>query len=111
MFGAMDLSVTDDGKRAGHEQPAQIAVTLFADTAEPVLAPPLECCFGTSPIQAEKSRPDRKIFGSATVATTAVASTEPTPGASSSLMLISLDRCQAVISRSNSRICSLNLRN
>src|SRR5450759_5166480 len=53
--------------------------------------PPLECCFGTSPIQAEKLRPDRKTFGSATVATTAVASTGPTPGASSSLMLISLD--------------------
>ena len=66
MFGAMDLGVTDDGERAGHEQAAQIAVTLFADTAEPVLAP-LECCFGTSPIQAEKLRPDRKAFGSATL--------------------------------------------
>src|SRR5258707_9038052 len=44
--------------------------------------PPLECCFGTIPIQAEKLRPDRKDFGSATVATTAVASTGPTPGAS-----------------------------
>src|SRR3954467_9976638 len=64
--------------------------------------PPLECCLGTRPIQAEKLRPDRKTFGSATVATTAVASTGPTPGASSSLILISLDRCQAVISRSNS---------
>src|SRR6476620_9240618 len=73
--------------------------------------PPLECCFGTIPIQAEKLRPDRKDFGSATVATTAVASTGPTPGASSSLMLISLDRCQALISRSNSSICSLILRN
>src|SRR4051794_1289612 len=64
--------------------------------------PPLECCLGTRPIQAEKLRPDRKAFGSATVATTAVASTGPTPGASSSLILISLDRCQAVTSRSNS---------
>ena len=26
----------------------------------------IECCFGTSPIQAEKLRPDRKTFGSAT---------------------------------------------
>jgi len=25
--------------------------------------PPLECCFGTSPIQAEKFRPDRKVLG------------------------------------------------
>ena len=30
MFGAIDLGVTDDRKRAGHEQAAQIAVTLFA---------------------------------------------------------------------------------
>jgi hypothetical protein len=38
MFGAVDLGVTDDGERAGHEQAAQIAVTLFTDIAEPVLA-------------------------------------------------------------------------
>ena len=38
MFGAMDLGVTDDGERAGHEQAAQIAVTLFAYIAEPVFA-------------------------------------------------------------------------
>ena len=42
--------------------------------------PPLEFCLGTSPIQAEKLRPDRKAFGSATVATRAVASAGPTPG-------------------------------
>src|SRR5580693_4215980 len=35
--------------------------------------PPLECCLGTSPIQAEKLRPDRKAVGSATLATRAVA--------------------------------------
>src|SRR5450631_2800013 len=39
MLGAMDLGVADDGERTGHEQAAQIAVTLLADTAEPVLAP------------------------------------------------------------------------
>src|ERR1700693_1080847 len=38
MFGAMDLGVTDDRKRPGHEQAAQIAVTLLAYIAEPVLA-------------------------------------------------------------------------
>src|SRR5271155_2444574 len=38
MFGAVDLGVTDDGERAGYEQAAQIAVTLFAYIAEPVLA-------------------------------------------------------------------------
>src|SRR6516165_12128258 len=31
--------------------------------------PPLEFCLGTSPIQAAKSRPQRKDFGSATLAT------------------------------------------
>src|SRR6478609_8848721 len=38
MFGAMDLGIANDGQRASHEQAAQIAVTLFADAAEPVLA-------------------------------------------------------------------------
>src|SRR5438105_14722974 len=42
--------------------------------------PPLECCLGTNPIQAEKLRPDRKLFGSPTLATSAVASNGPTPG-------------------------------
>src|ERR1700745_296700 len=59
--------------------------------------PPLECCFGTSPIQAEKFRPDRKAFGSGTLATRAVASAGPTPGIASSRLLVSLDRCQTVI--------------
>src|SRR5450756_2521671 len=39
MLGAMDLGIADDGERTGDEQAAQIAVTLLADTAEPVLAP------------------------------------------------------------------------
>src|SRR5271166_6636321 len=39
MLGAVDLGVADDGECTGHEQAAQIAVTLLADTAEPVLAP------------------------------------------------------------------------
>jgi metallo-beta-lactamase superfamily protein len=49
----------------------------------------LPTAFGTSPIQAEKSRPDRKAFGSATLATRAVASAGPTPGISSSRLLAS----------------------
>jgi hypothetical protein len=51
--------------------------------------------------------PDRNAFGSATLATKAVASAGPTPGMSSSRLLVSLDRCQAMIIRSNSRICAL----
>src|SRR5262245_57119389 len=73
--------------------------------------PPLEFCLGTSPIQAEKSRPDRKAFGSATLATSAVAGACPTPGISSSRLLVSLDRCQAIMRRSNSRICAFSIRN
>ena len=36
MFAAVDFSITDDGERAGHEQAAQIAVTLLADTPKSV---------------------------------------------------------------------------
>ena len=39
MPGSVNLGVTDDGECTGHEQAAQIAVTVFADAAEPVLAP------------------------------------------------------------------------
>src|SRR5262245_54510888 len=73
--------------------------------------PPLECCFGTSPIQAEKSRPDWKALGSATLATKAVAQRRTTPGISSSRLLAALDRCQAMIRRSNSSIRALIIRN
>jgi hypothetical protein len=34
----MDFGIADHGERTSHEQAAQIAVTLFADTAGPVLA-------------------------------------------------------------------------
>src|SRR6516225_9218023 len=34
MSGAVDLGIADDGQRARGEQAAQIAVSLFADTAE-----------------------------------------------------------------------------
>ena len=36
MLGAMDLGIADHGQRAGREQAAQIAITLFADAAKPV---------------------------------------------------------------------------
>ena len=37
VFGAVDLGIADDGECTGDEQAAQIAVTLFADAAEPIL--------------------------------------------------------------------------
>src|SRR4051812_1047913 len=79
MPGAMDLGVADYSQCAGHEQAAQIAVALFADTPSRSF-PPLECCFGTNTIQAEKLRPDRKVLGSATFATRAVASIHSSDG-------------------------------
>ena len=39
MLDAINLGIATDGQRAGHEQAAQITVTLLTDTAEPVLAP------------------------------------------------------------------------
>src|ERR1039458_8482343 len=56
--------------------------------------PPLECCLGTSPTQAEKLRPDRKAFGSAMLATRAVPNIGPTPGIASSRLLASSPRQQ-----------------
>src|SRR5215468_3685248 len=42
--------------------------------------PPVECCRGTSPIHAAKSRPDLKALGSVTVDAMAVAPITPIPG-------------------------------
>src|SRR4029453_8372269 len=82
MLGAVDFGVSDHRQRASAEQRAQVSVALFRDVAELSL-PPLEFCFGTSPTQAEKSRPDRNAPGSAMLATSAVASAGPTPGTAS----------------------------
>ena len=79
----------DDGRAA------RMRDLLLADAAELVM-PPLGCCFGTSPIQAEKSRPDRNAVGSATLATRAVASAGPTPGIS--LLVAILANCKATLS-------------
>jgi hypothetical protein len=39
MLCAMDLGIANHGEGAGGEQAAQIAIALFADTSELVLAP------------------------------------------------------------------------
>jgi len=36
ILGAVDLGIANDGECTGHEQAAQIAIPLFADTAEPI---------------------------------------------------------------------------
>ena len=78
MFAAVGLGIADDRERASHKQAAQITITCLLILPS-VSLPPLERCFGTSPTQAEKFGPDRKAFGSATLATRAVASAGPTP--------------------------------
>jgi hypothetical protein len=69
-----------------------MAQAILAILLASAMAATLVGCFGTSPSQAEKFRPDRKAFGSATLATRAVASAGPMPGISSSRLLVSLDR-------------------
>src|SRR5262249_26165434 len=54
--------------------------------------PPVECCRGTSPIHAAKSRPDLKALGSVTVEAMAVAPITPIPGTVSRRQLISSGR-------------------
>jgi hypothetical protein len=61
-----DLGITNDREGAGDEQAAQIAVPCLLILPSLSL-PPLECCFGTNPIQAEKLRPERKALGSVTL--------------------------------------------
>jgi hypothetical protein len=78
--------------------------TVLRETVPSFSRPPLEFCFGTRPIHAEKSRPERKAFGSATLATSAVASAGPTPGMASSRLQVSFDRCQSTRRRSRMRI-------
>jgi hypothetical protein len=92
-----------------HKQTAQIAVTLFAYMAEPVLA--TRMLFRHNTDQGREVRPDRKELELANGSDQSRGQPGPTPEASSSLMLISLDRRQALISRSNSRTYSLILRN
>ena len=61
MPGAMDLGIADDGECSGHEQAAQIAIALLLMLPSLSL-PPLECCLGTRPIQAEKLRPSEDLW-------------------------------------------------
>ena len=72
--------------------------------------PPLEFCLGTSPTQAENARPDLKIFGSGTSATTRVAMTGPTPGIVSSRWQMALALWALRILRSVSKICRFTCR-
>src|SRR6202049_2572664 len=71
------------------------ALSFFANMLPSLSLPPVECCFGTSPIQAARLRPDEKAFQSPTSATSAVATIGPMPGISSKRLLASHERCHA----------------
>ena len=94
--GAMNFGVADHGECAGCEQAAQISITSLGDVSALLFASS-KLCFGTSPTQAKKSRPDRKALGLARLATSAIASAGPTPEISSSRLLVAWDRCQAMM--------------
>ncbi len=53
----MELGIADDSEGAGHEQAAQIAVPLFADTAKPIVG-------ALSAPQSSDAKASRKAPGS-----------------------------------------------
>src|SRR5271155_509666 len=110
MLGAMDFRVADHGERAGREQAAQIAIALFADAAKLVFAS-ARVLLGHEADPGREVPPRSEALGSAMLATKAVANTGPTPGISSSRLLVSFDRCQAMIRRSNASIWAFSASN
>ncbi len=93
---AVLLRVADNGHRADDEQPSQYRLPCLVMLPSLSL-PPVDCCFGTSPIHAARLRPDPNAFQSPISATRAVATIGPMPGISSSRRLASHERCQARI--------------
>lgn len=87
----MALCISDHSDCAHHKQLPEITITLLRSL------PPLEFCRGTSPIHAARLRPDRKDFGSATAATSALARSGPTPGIPISRRPTSVLRALAII--------------
>ena len=79
-----------------HQNAPQIAISPFRDRPKLMFATG-ESSRGTIPIQAAKSRPNRKTFGSATAAAIALAPVTPMPGMLSSRRLTSLERCCTMI--------------
>ena len=64
-----DLGVANDGECPCDEQAARIAITCFLMLPSLSL-PPLECCFGSSPIQVEKLRGVSKICDQSSIGST-----------------------------------------
>ncbi len=68
-----------DSTGSNDQDAAQVAIALFRDRPELLFAAG-RVSRGTMPIQAAKSRPDRKTFGSGTTATIVLAPRTPMPG-------------------------------
>jgi hypothetical protein len=81
-------------------------IDAVAEQIAALSLPPLEFCFGTSPIQAARSLLDLNAVGSGTDATMALGSTGPTPGTSSNRRPRSVDRAVILTRRSLSSACS-----
>ena len=110
MLGAMDLGVTYDREGAGREQAAQISITPLGDAANGSPCHRSSSVWARGPPRRKSLFPIEMLSGLAMLATSAVASAGPTPGIASSRLLVSLDRCQAMMCRSNSRTCALSMR-
>src|SRR5713226_2153065 len=107
MLGAVDLGVADDGECAGHEQAAEIAVALFADAAEPVLCP-----HSSAASERAQSRPRSYVligrsWGQQHSRPERSPASDRPRECNEGACSFWLDRCQAMIIRSNSTICSL----
>src|SRR5262245_20068690 len=90
------LGAPQHSDRPDDENAPQVAVSLLGDRSELLLAPGRILPRHQSDPGA-KSRPDRKIVGSVTVATIAVAPITPMPGIASTRWLASLERCCILI--------------
>jgi hypothetical protein len=86
------------------QQPAQIAVTLLLMLSR-VSFPPVECCRGTSPSHAAKSRPRRNRRASPTAARRAVAPRGPMPGIVIKRRAVSSAAARSSISRDAASSC------
>src|SRR5947207_12766980 len=100
MLRTMDLRIADHGKRAGREPAAQIASALFADAAE-LFFTPARVLLRYQPNPGREATPRAECLWISNARDQSGGQRRTTPGISSSRLLVSFDRCQAMIRRSN----------
>ena len=110
LFALSNLHITPRVRRVpciahpGHHGPGHSRDLVGKRDGRDLCRPPRQQCREPGPVLGAVDP------GIADDTTRAVANIGPTPGIASSRLLASLDRCQAMITRSNSKICSLSLR-